>query len=270
MAKHDSQTLPPLPTHLKREKRFLITFAVLGTLSVVISLYASDFFSWNRWSEALPAIWHLFTESVPPDLSILDKLWIGALESMVMSIAGTFIAMAISLPLSFLAARNITPFQPLVVLIRGIFNLLRSIPELILAILFVASVGFGILAGVLAVGLHSVGMLGKFFTDTIETVDTDLLEAVKSTGANRAQIVLYGVVPQVFGRFIDFSLYRWEYNFRASVIVGVVGAGGIGFQIMLALRLMQYQQLLVGLLFVLVLVVLVDSVGNAIRKKLAF
>jgi phosphonate transport system permease protein len=82
--------------------------------------------------------------------------------------------------------------------------------------------------------------------------------------------VIYGVVPQVFGRFIDFSLYRWEYNFRASVIVGVVGAGGIGFQIMLALRLMQYQQLLVGLFFVLVLVVLVDSVGNAIRKKLAF
>jgi phosphonate transport system permease protein len=246
----------------------LAVFGALAVISVLVSLYVSDFFSWSRWNEALPAIWHLGMESLPPDWSILDKLWKGALESIVMSIAGTFIAIAIALPLSFLAARNITPFPPLVILLRGFFNMLRSIPELILAILFVASVGFGILAGVLAVGLHSVGMLGKFFTDTIETVDQDLIEAVKSTGANRFQIIEYGVIPQVMSRFIDFSLYRWEYNFRASVIVGVVGAGGIGFQIMLALRLMQYQQLLVGLLSVLLLVAVVDGFGNAIRKKL--
>jgi phosphonate transport system permease protein len=263
----NASKLPPIPDHIRNERRVLAVTGTILTGAILISLILSEFFSWNRWSEALPAIWHLGTESVPPDWSVADKLWKGAFESTIMSLAGTFIAVAISLPLSFLAARNIVPFQPVVFFVRSIFNLLRSIPELIMAIVFVAAVGFGVLAGVMALGLHSIGMVGKFFADSIETVDEDLVEAVKSTGANRFQVIYYGVLPQVIDRFIDISLYRWEYNFRASTIVGIVGAGGVGFQIVLSLRLMQYQQLTVGLLAVLLMVVMVDSVGNFIRSR---
>jgi phosphonate transport system permease protein len=180
-------------------------------------------------NKKVAAGWHLAMETFPPDWSIAPKLWIGAWESIVMSLAGNFMAVAVSIPLSFLAARNVTPFPAVVFMVRGIFNLLRSIPELIMAIVFVAAVGFGILAGVLALGLHSIGMVGKFFADSIETIDENLVEAVKSTGANKIQVICYGILPQVLDRFIDLSLYRWEYNFRASTIVGIVGAGGIGF-----------------------------------------
>lgn len=260
-------TLPPLPKSIQRERKILAITTGLLAISILGSLYVCEFFSLERWNEALPAIWHLAMESAPPDWSIIDRLWMGAFESTVMSLAGTFIAVAVSFPLSFMAARNVMPVAPVVFFVRGLFNLLRSIPELIMAIVFVAAVGFGILAGVLALGLHSIGMVGKFFADNIETVDEGLVEAVKSTGANRIQVIYYRILPQVLDRFIDISLYRWEYNFRASTIVGIVGAGGIGFQIILSLRLMEYQQMLVGLLAILILVVLVDSAGNFIRKR---
>jgi phosphonate transport system permease protein len=150
---------------------------------------------------------------------------------------------------------------------RGLLNTLRSIPELILGIIFVAAVGFGALPGVLALGLHSIGMVGKFFAEAIEHADPAPIEAARAAGASPLQVLLHGVLPQVLPQLADTSIYRWEYNFRASTVMGMVGAGGIGFELMGSLRIMQYQDVSAILLVILVMVTLVDAFSGYLRKR---
>lgn len=184
-----------------------------------------------------------------------------------MSVAGTAMAIVLSIPLAFLAARNTTPHWALYYPARGLLNLLRSIPELIMGIIFVAAVGFGPLPGVLALGLHSVGMVGKFFSESIEHVAEEPIEAVRSAGARPLQVILHGVMPQVLPQMIDVSIYRWEYNFRASTVMGMVGAGGIGFELIGSLRIMQYQDVSSILIVILAMVTLVDWLGTWLRGR---
>lgn len=150
---------------------------------------------------------------------------------------------------------------------RGILNGLRAIPELIMGIIFVAAVGFGALPGVLALGLHSIGMVGKFFAESIEHADTSPIEAARAAGATPLQVIMHGILPQVLPQMADVSIYRWEYNFRASTVIGMVGAGGIGFELMGLLRLMQYQDVFAILLVILVMVTIVDNLSGYLRKR---
>ena len=152
---------------------------------------------------------------------------------------------------------------------RLVLNILRAIPELIMGIIFVAAVGFGVLPGVLAVGLHSVGMVGKFFAESIEHADDAPIEAIQAVGADRFQVIYHGVLPQVLPQIVDVSLYRWEYNFRASTIMGAVGVGGIGFELIGALRLLQYEAVGAILMVILVMVALVDGLSSLLRRHLA-
>jgi phosphonate transport system permease protein len=144
---------------------------------------------------------------------------------------------------------------------------LRAIPELIMGIIFVAAVGFGALPGVLALGLHSIGMVGKFFAEAIEHADNSPIEAARAAGATSLQVIMHGILPQVLPQMADVSIYRWEYNFRASTVMGMVGAGGIGFELMGSLRIMQYQDVFAILLVILVMVTMVDSLSGYLRKR---
>jgi phosphonate transport system permease protein len=150
---------------------------------------------------------------------------------------------------------------------KGILNFFRSIPELIMGIVFVAAVGFGALPGVLALGLHSIGMVGKFFAESVEHVNEAPVEAARATGATFLQVVIHGILPQVLPQMADVAIYRWEYNFRASTVMGMVGAGGIGFELMASLRLMQYQEVSALLIVVLMMVTLVDSFSSYLRSR---
>jgi phosphonate transport system permease protein len=145
---------------------------------------------------------------------------------------------------------------------------MRSVPEIILGILFVAAVGFGALPGVLALALHSVGMVGKFYAEAIEHVDPKPLEAARAAGGNGFQVIVHAVLPQVLPQLADITIYRWEYHFRASAVLGIVGAGGIGFELMAALRLINYDQVSAILLTILACVIVVDGLGGALRKAL--
>ncbi|PWB83498.1 MAG: phosphonate ABC transporter, permease protein PhnE, partial [Methylocystaceae bacterium] len=170
--------------------------------------------------------------------------------------------------LALLAARNTTPNLALYQAARFVLNVLRSIPELIMGIVFVAMVGFGALPGVLALGIHSIGMVGKFFAESIEHVDPRPIEAANATGATRLQVVWRAVLPQVLPQLADTAVYRWEYNFRASTVLGAVGAGGIGFELMAALRVLEYAQVSAILICILLCVTAVDGLGAAMRKSL--
>ncbi len=184
---------------------------------------------------------------------------------MAMSIAGTSIAVFFSLLLCFFAARNISPSSALYVIATAVLNVTRAVPELILGMILVAAVGFGALPGTLALGLHSVGMLGKFYAEAIELCDQEPIEAARSSGASELQVIVHSILPQVFPAMADVTFYRWEYNFRASMVVGAVGAGRIGLEIISALRIMEYQQVSALLLVVLVVVTALDSMSNALR-----
>ena len=247
-------------------RRSMMTVAVLVVILAGCCHYAG-LFDAERLADGIPSLGTLVTEMFPPDFSQLGN-WIGPLaDTLAMSVAGTAIAVILSVPLGVLAARNTSPHPVVFHLCRGLLNGLRSIPELIMGIVFVAAVGFGALPGVLALAFHSVGMVAKFFAESIEHVDPAPVQAAKAAGCSPLQVIIHGIFPQVFPQMADTAIYRWEYNFRASTVMGMVGAGGIGFELIGSLRIMQYQEVSAILIVILLMVTIVDAFSSWLRKK---
>jgi phosphonate transport system permease protein len=252
----------------QRRQRYRLALQIAAVAPIIAACcFYVGLFDRERMLDGIPSIYSLMAESVPPNFSEAANWIKPLLDTLAMSVAGTAIAVALSLPLALLGARNTSPHPLLYQLARTVLNGLRSVPELIMGIIFVAAVGFGALPGVLALGLHSVGMVGKFFAEAIEHVAEEPVEAVKAVGARPLQVILHGVLPQVLSQIADVSVYRWEYNFRASTVMGMVGAGGIGLELMGALRLMQYQDVSALLIVILIMVTLVDGFGAHLRRR---
>lgn len=245
------------------------SFSITGLIlvAVILSAWAVGLLDANRMVTGLADIADLLSEMWVPDFTHLNSWWGPLLDSMTMSIAATALAVLLSVPLALLGARNTSPHPAIYWVARLILNVLRSVPELIMAIVFVAAVGFGALPGALALGIHSAGMVGKFFAEAIEHAAEAPVEAARATGAGPAQVILHGILPQVLPQMADVTVYRWELNFRASVVVGVVGAGGIGFELIAALRTLQYDEVAAILLVILATVTVVDALGGALRKR---
>lgn len=245
------------------------SFSITGLIlvAVILSAWAVGLLDANRMVTGLADIADLLSEMWVPDFTHLNSWWGPLLDSMTMGIAATALAVLLSVPLALLGARNTSPHPAIYWVARLILNVLRSVPELIMAIVFVAAVGFGALPGALALGIHSAGMVGKFFAEAIEHAAEAPVEAARATGAGPAQVILHGILPQVLPQMADVTVYRWEFNFRASVVVGVVGAGGIGFELIAALRTLQYDEVAAILLVILATVTVVDALGGALRKR---
>jgi phosphonate transport system permease protein len=250
-----------------RERQALRRLAALLTL-VVGSFWLTGLFDLERLAEGIPAIIQIGSEMMPPDFARWQAWMRPLLDTLAMSIAGTAFAVIFSLPLAFLAAANTTPGRGTYHATRMLLNLLRSLPELILGIILVAAVGFGVLPGVIALGLHSIGMVGKFFAEAIEHVDPKPIEAARAAGATPVQVILHAILPQVLPQMADTVIYRWEYHFRASVVLGAVGAGGIGTELLSSLRIMDYPQVFAILICILACVTVVDAIGMALRRRL--
>jgi phosphonate transport system permease protein len=256
---------------LLEERRAALSTGVAALAVALVALVAlgvTGFFDAARFVDGAPALGQLFSEMVPPDFSRW-RAWIRPLfDTLAMSIAGTALAVVISLPLALLAAANTSPHPAIYQTCRILLSFFRSVPELILGVIFVAAVGFGALPGVLALGLHSAGMVGKFYAEAIEHADPRPIEAARAAGAWPFQVITHAVLPQVLPQLADITIYRWEYHFRASTVLGIVGAGGIGFELMAALRLIRYDQVSAILLTILACVIVVDALGGALRKRL--
>jgi len=224
----------------------------------------------------------------PPDLSpaTLREAVAGAVETFAISFVGSFLAVLIALPLAALTTRTILyrgvlyegrrlgRWQlglrvALYALAKGVLNVLRTIPEIVWALIFVFVVGLGPFPGVLALGVHTAGVLGKLFGEVLEDVDPRPLEALQGTGASRLRILLYGVLPQALPQFVAYALYRWEVNIRAAAVLGFVGAGGLGQRIYIAISLFLEHQLLTLILAVYLMVTLVDALSAFLRGRLA-
>ncbi|MPZ16021.1 MAG: ABC transporter permease subunit [Chloroflexi bacterium] len=150
---------------------------------------------------------------------------------------------------------------------RSVLNVLRAVPDLVWAIVFVVGVGLGPFPGVLALAAHSTGVLGKLYAELFETVDQQLVEAGRSTGASPLAVLLFIQLPSMLPVLLSYTLFRWECNMRAATLLGFVGAGGVGSQLIISMKLFQYSEVLTLVVAILVLVVLVDVIGQLIRAR---
>lgn len=197
-----------------------------------------------------------------------EDLLRGLLETLAISILGTFISTLLCIPFAFWAAVNMSRSKAVSGSGKMVLSFIRAIPEIILALMFIKAVGPGSFAGVLALGLHSVGMLGKLFADEVENMDNGPVEALVSAGANRLQILWFAVIPQVLPGFLSYTLYRFEINMRSAAILGVIGAGGIGTPLIFALSTRNWDRVGIILLGIVILITVVDMISGAIRKRL--
>ncbi len=193
-------------------------------------------------------------------------------ETIFMGMMATAFGILLSIPVSFLAARNIMSGSKITLgiyyLTRFILNVIRSIEPLIWALIAVVWVGIGPFAGIIALTLHSVAALGKLYSEAIEGIDPGPIEAIEATGATKLQVILYAVIPQMISPFISFSIYRWDINVRMSTVIGMVGGGGIGFLLVQYIRLLDYRSAGIAVWFIAVTVAILDYVSAEIRNKM--
>jgi len=234
------------------------------------------------------ALWKFLTGMFPPDVSwnFISLMLRPALETIQISLWGTLIAVAIGFPLGLLGTHTLAvrgilndaelqgaPVRRgmrygLYFLARGLLSLFRSIPEFVWALMFVRAVGLGPFPGVLAIGVAYGGMLGKVYSEIFEAVNYRPLEALQSVGANKLQIFFYGWFPQALPNFVSYTLYRWECAVRASAILGLVGAGGLGQQIEISMRMFNFNEVLTILIILFMMVAAVDYISAKIRAML--
>ena len=202
-----------------------------------------------------------------PDFSdwklYVAKMW----ETIQIALWGTFLAVFAAIPLGLAAARNIAPTW-VVVPTRLIMNLLRSVPDLVIGLLFVLAVGLGPLPGVLAIALNTAGVLAKLFSEAVESIDKGPVEGVRATGASPLHEIFWGVIPQVGPLWTSFALYRFESNSRSATILGVIGAGGIGQVLIDGMNSYSYSAVSAMVIVIVVAVTLIDMLSQAMRKRL--
>jgi len=272
-----------VPGETRRVYSYLIVAALIGLIvwsSIGTGTDLRVFLHRDAWFQIASFVKGLF----PPDLSetfVKRTLWSGV-ETIAMSFIGTVLAVLIALPLGIISSRTTLgglyvleerQLSPFLHCLRALpywastlsLNLLRSIPELFWALIFILAVGLGPFAGVLALGFHTGGVLGKLFSEAMENVDPRPIEALQTTGALTVSVLAYGIIPLALPQLLSYTLYRWEVNIRAAAIIGVVGAGGLGRDIYVAISLFHYRQLATLLLTTLIVVTLVDYLSAWIR-----
>lgn len=251
----------------RRRTRRALAGTAAGLAVILAAFLYAGAFDLARYADALPTIWRLARDAMPPDFSRWQAWGRPLLETLSMSVAGTVAGAVAALPLSALAARNLVHAPLVGAPVRLFLNVLRSIPGLIWGVIFVAAVGFGPLPGILALATHSTGMLGKFFAETIEHVETGPGDALRAHGVSRLGVLRFSILPQVLPRLVDVTIYRWEHNLRAATTLGAVGAGGLGLEIVTAFHLFEYREASALILVLLGLVTLINGVGATVRRR---
>jgi phosphonate transport system permease protein len=241
--------------------------AALGALGIGALWWAARGaqVSFGELAKGLPWIGDFLARMMPPNLGFLEKLVTPAIETVQIAIWGTLLAIILAVPVCFFAARNLTPNLAVFHFTRQVFNVTRGINEIILALVFVAAVGLGPFPGVLALAVHGAGMLGKFFSESIEEIDQGPIEALRATGAGAVQIIIFAVIPQVITAWIAVILYRFETNLRQATVLGMVGAGGIGFELVGSMKLFQYQDTAACILVIIAMVMVADYASTKLR-----
>ena len=244
-------------------------WAVYGAvLALVVWSVASLRITPGRFLAGLGYGYELIGSMLPPETGsesvarLVDRM----IETIAMAMIATVAGIVISLPVAFGAAGNLSP-RPTYYLSRGIISVSRAIDGLIVAIIAVIALGFGPLAGIVAISFKTIGFFSKLFAEDLEDIDMGGVEAVEATGATRFQSLVYGVVPQVVPRFAGLAVYRWDINIRSSTIVGIVGAGGLGVLLQRSYSRYEYDFVATILIAVIAVVLVAEFVSAVVRRR---
>lgn len=224
-------------------------------------------------SKSIEILKSIFNGLFHPDwnyvyISAGEDLLRGLFETFAIAIIGTFIAAMMCIPFAFLGARNLVKLHPVSGVTKFFLSVIRVFPEIVMALIFIKAVGPGSFSGALALGVHSIGMLGKLFVEDIESLDFTSVESLKASGANKTKTLVFAVIPQILPSFLSLVLYRFELNLRSASILGLIGAGGIGTPLIFALQTRSWDRVGVILIGLVVMVAIVDLISGAIRKRI--
>lgn len=255
---------PPEPRFTKWLRWIVLVALVIPLLWSAAGLEISPSRIWQAPGQILTLLGGMF----PPDWTGTPKTLELILESLYVAWIGTIIGATLSFPLAFFAATNVAP-RWVTLPVRSLLSAIRAFPELVLAIMFIPAFGLGPFAGTLAIGLHSIGTLGKLSSEVIEGVDDGPIEAIKSSGGTFFQQMRFGVVPQALPTIVAYWLYRFEINIRASAVLGVIGAGGVGAEIVGRLRFRgDWPKAGAVLILTVLTVLLIDTASSSIRRRI--
>ena len=254
---------PSPPTHTKRN------IAIAATLVLAAWAFLTVDVSLDRLVDLPAQLARNFGRMfLPPDWAYVEVAAPAMVASIQMAWIGTLIGAVLSLPLGFFGAKNISS-GPISNVVRVILNAIRAFPEVVLAVVvFVPIAGLGPVAGALAIGIHSIGTLGKLTAEAIESIDTGPVEAARATGARSLQVQRWGVLPQVLPEIVAFWLYRFEINLRAAAVLGIVGAGGIGAVLANTLNFRRFDKAGMAIIVVILATIAVDYISGAIRRRI--
>lgn len=211
-------------------------------------------------------MWELLMDFFPPNFDEWELYVEEMVITLQIAIWGTLLAVVAAVPFGILSSENLVPawvYQP----VRRLMDSARAINELVFAMLFVVAVGLGPFAGVMALFIHTTGVLAKLFSEAVEAIETQPVEGVRATGANGVHEIIYGVIPQVMPLWISYSLYRFESNLRSATVLGIVGAGGIGVLLWESIRGFSYPEAAAIIIIIIVSVTAVDMASQIIRKR---
>lgn len=250
----------------ERLARFAVYFAIVA--AIVVSVRTVEVIP-EFVADAPEQIADLLRRMWPPDLAYYpEEINSALIDSMHIATVGTVLGIAMALPFGFLAARNVTPFAWANWLARLVLISARSVNTLVFALFFVAVFGPGALAGTLAIAFHSIGFLGRLFSEALEVASPGPVEALRAAGAPWPSVIVYGYWPQVAPAFWALVLFRWDINVRESIVLGLVGAGGIGVVLDTAMNLFQWTRVAMVLIAILAVVIVAEVVVTYIRKKI--
>jgi len=222
----------------------------------------------GRLVAGLPKLAWWAQQAWPPAFGELPVIALRMAETIAIAALGTTIAVLAAMPLAVLASRNVTRSNAVRLPVRWVLNGLRGIDSFIFALIFVAAVGLGPFAGLIGVALHTCGSAARLFSDQIENASLTAVEAVETTGAGRAGALVYALLPQLAPVWASTALYLFEFNVRASMVLGVVGAGGIGHELKNSMDLLDFPRLATILIVILIVVTVIDQAGSALRRRL--
>jgi phosphonate transport system permease protein len=262
--------VPPRPRAVRRLVAGLVVLAAL-VVAHVVALDQTEV-SLGALVDGWSGITRFLSDAIPPDLTwetvvrpgleaAVTTFWIGLL--------GTTLSIPLTLVLTVLGARTTTPNAVVYQAARAVMSFLRAVPDIVFALIFVTAVGLGPFPGVLAILLHNTGVMGKLWSEAVEEMDQGPVTALRTTGASRPQVLAHAVLPTVVPQLVGLLLYRLDVNVRSSLVLGLVGAGGIGFLINKSIKLFQFDEMFTYILIVLVLIIVVDQVSGAVRRRLA-
>jgi len=248
--------------------RLRVALALIGLVAFYVVSWQLAKVNLAKLATGLPKMASWAVKAWPPATDDLPVLLVRAAETVAMAAIGTTVAALLALPVCVLAARNVTPSMALYYPTRWFLNALRGIDSFVFALLFVAAVGLGPFAGVLGIALHTWGSTAKLWAEAIENIPSGALEAAAATGASRIKVLLFALLPDAAPSMVSVALFWWEFNVRASTVLGVVGAGGIGQELKNSMDLLLFPRLFTIIAIILVMVTVIDAGSEWLRRRL--